>query len=143
MTILPAGNVGIGTTSPTGLLSRGGANASQFYEATQTEAHTLALAATSDTTITYPASSTGLSASFRITTEITGCATVDAGVAGATARFGTFSALTATTTLAIARMDNYTSATAVRFTCNGGGGAFSAGVIRTVIHHNQASAPTS
>src|SRR3990167_4064725 len=143
VTIDSTGNVGIRTTTPTGLLSRGGANASQFYEDTQTEAHTLAAAGTSDTTITYPASSTGLSMSGRITTTITGCATVDAGVAGDTARFGTFSALTATTTLAIARVDNYTSATPVRFTCNGGGGAFTAGVVRTVIHHNQASAPTS
>jgi hypothetical protein len=137
------GDVGIGTTTPTGILGIGGANASQFYHATQNEAHTLAAAATSDTTITYPASSAGLSASFRITTEITGCATVDAGVAGDTARFGAFSALTAGTTLAIARVDNYTNATAVRFTCNGGGGSFSAGAVRTVIHHQQASAPTS
>src|SRR3990167_3927758 len=47
------GRVGIGTAlSALGQLSRAGANASQFYENTRTEAHTLAAAATSDTTIT-------------------------------------------------------------------------------------------
>jgi len=137
------GHVGIGTTAPTGLLSRGGANSSQLYEQTQNEAHTLALAATSDTTMTFPDNSAGLSASFRITTEVTGCTGIDVGIAGNTARYGSFSTLTAGQTLARARVDNYTSATAIRFTCTGGGGSFAAGAIRAVIHYHQASAPTS
>ena len=107
------------------------------------EAHTLTAAGTSDTTITFPASSLGLSTSFRITTTITGCTSVQVGIAGDVTRFGTFSTLTAGQTIAIARADNYTGATAIRFTAVGGGASFTAGAIRTIIHHHQASAPTS
>jgi len=119
------------------------ANAGYLQVTSLNEAHTLALAATSDTTIAFPAASAGLSASFYITTGITGCTSVQVGIAGDTTRFGTFSTLTAGQTIAIARADNYTSATAIRFTAVGGGASFTAGAVRVVIHHNQASAPSS
>src|SRR3972149_1877696 len=119
------------------------ANAGYLQVTSLNEAHTPPLAATSDTTIAVPAASAGLSASFSITTGITGCTSVQVGIAGDTTRFGTFSTLTAGQTIAIARADNYTSATAIRFTAVGGGASFTAGAVRVVIHHNQASAPSS
>ncbi len=112
-----------------------------------TELHTLALAATSDTTIQIPANALVLFVSIRITTTITGCATLDYGVAGDATRFGTGLALTAGTTHpgpdsgGFARY--YPTATAIRFSAIGGGGAFTAGVVRVTIHYLDCTPPTS
>lgn len=113
---------------------------------TATELHTLALAATSDTTITAPANSLVLGVTIRVTTEITGCTTLDLGVAGATTRYGTGIALTAGTTNASPGTTNptiYGAATAIRFSAVGGGASFTAGIIRVTIHYLDLTAPTS
>lgn len=111
---------------------------------TVTEAHTLTAAGTSTTTTAvFAANSAGLAADFRITTEITGCTSVQVGVSGDATRFGTFSTLTAGQTIAIGRIDNYTAQTGVLFTCVGGGGSFSAGAIRSTVRYVDATAATS
>jgi len=124
----------------------GGANAAYCQISTLNESHTLAAAATSDTTIQFPANSIGLGVTIRVTTLITGCASLDVGIAGATTRYGTGIALTAGTTNVSPGATNpsiYASATSVRFTAVGGGASFTAGVIRTTLHYISLSAPTS
>ena len=110
------------------------------------EAHTLALAGTSDTAAIIPANALVLGVSLRVTTEITGCTTLDVGVAGATTRYGTGIALVAGTTNASAGTTNptvYGAATAIRFTAVGWGASFTAGVIRVVVHYISLTPPTS
>lgn len=118
-----------------------GANGQDVTRARFEEAHTLAAAATSSTTNTIPANSRTVATSFRITTTITGCASVDAGVSGATTRFGTFSAMTANTTMVSQDTSAYAAATNVLFTCNGG--TFSDGAIRVMPVWDAVTAPTS
>lgn len=95
--------------------------------------------ATTDTTIQIPANSLVVFVTAEVTTTITGCTTWDYGIAGATTRFGTGLALTATTESA--GLDSggsaryYTSAAAVRFTAVGGGASFSGGVVRLTIYY--------
>lgn len=119
------------------------ANDGYLQQQTQEELHTLALAATSSTTMQFAAGSLGTAASARITTTITGCASVQFGVGGDATRYGTFSTLTAGQTIATARADNYAASTPILFTCVGGGGSFSAGALRVVIFQQTASAPLS
>lgn len=123
-----------------------GANGVESVIREAAEAHTLAAAATSDTAAIIPANALVIGVSLRVTTEITGCATLDVGVAGATTRYGTGIALTAGTTNVSAGTTNptvYSAATAIRFTCTGGGGSFTAGAVRVVVHYISLTAPTS
>lgn len=112
-----------------------------------TESHTLAAAATSNTTIQIPAGAMVLGVDIRVTTEITGCDTLDVGVTGATTRYGTGIALTAGTTNAtcatVSAPTIYQSATAIRFSAIGGGASFTAGVVRVTVHYLAISAATS
>lgn len=124
----------------------GTANAAYSQITALNEAHTLAAAATSDTTIQIPANSLVIGVTLRVTTTITGCATLDVGVAGATTRYGTGIALTANTTNVSPGITNptiYASAVSLRFTAVGGGAAFTAGAIRVTLHLITLSAPTS
>lgn len=110
------------------------------------EAHTLAAAATSDTANLIPANSLVVGVTLRVTTTITGPTSFDVGVAGATTRYGTGIALSAGTTNVSPGTTNptiYGSATAIRFTAVGGGGAFTAGAIRVTVHYFDLSAATS
>lgn len=123
-----------------------GANGTGLNVKQASELHTLTAAATSDTGNLIGANSLVLGTSIRVTTEITGCATIDVGVAGATTRYGTGIALTAGTTNASPGTTNptiYSAATPIRFTCVGGGASFTAGVIRTITHYIDLTAPTS
>ena len=136
----------LGTLSTDKLQS--GVAANGYYSVLQTiaEAHTLALAGTSDTAAIIPANALVIGVSFRVTTEITGCTSIDAGVAGATTRYGTGVALVAGTTNVSAGVTNptvYGTATAIRFTAVGGGASFTAGVIRVVVHYISLTPPTS
>lgn len=121
-------------------------NAAYSQISAVSELHTLAAAATSDTTITIPANSLVVGVTLRVTTTITGCTTLDVGVAGATTRYGTGIALTSGTTNVSPGTTNptiYSAATAIRFTAVGGGASFTAGVIRVTVHYISLSAPTS
>lgn len=128
-------------------LLRSGENGQYAQITALTESHTLAAAATSDTTIQIPAGAMVLGVDIRVTTEITGCDTLDVGVAGATTRYGTGIALTAGTTNAtcatVSAPTIYQSATAIRFSAIGGGASFTAGVVRVTVHLVQISAATS
>lgn len=127
-------------------LQQGGANGQICSFEQLTEAHTLAAAATSDTTIQIPAGSLVVGVDIRVTTLITGCLTLDVGVAGATTRYGTGIALGPTTTNASAGTTNptvYASAISIRFTAVGGGASFTAGVVRVTIHYIKTTAATS
>lgn len=124
-------------------LSQRGANGQACTIEQVTESHTLAAAATSDTTIQLPANRILLGVELLVTTEITGCTTFDCGISGATTRYGTGIALTAGTTSAVATNQTVTSATAIRFTAIGGGASFTAGVIRVTAHYVNLTAATS
>ena len=124
-------------------LRLGGANGQLLASRQSTELHTLAAAATSDTTIQFPAGSLGLGVGIRVTTLITGCASLDVGITGATTRYGTGIALAAGTTAKQGSADAYTAATSVRFSAIGGGGAFTAGVVRITLYYLDITAPTS
>lgn len=110
------------------------------------ELHTLAAAATSDTTVQFPANCIPLGVTIRVTTLITGCTTLDVGISGATTKYGTGLALTANTTNASAGLTSPAipaAATSVRFSAVGGGASFTAGVIRVTLHYISLSAATS
>ena len=112
---------------------------------TLTELHTLAAAGTSDTTIQVPDDALVLFVAIRVTTEITGCTTIDVGTAADTTRYGTGIALIATTIDKGPETDSapYAAAASIRFSAIGGGASFTAGVIRTVIYYFEATEPTS
>lgn len=122
-----------------------GANSQALANKVYTESHTLAAAATSDTTITIPAQALAKWVTVRVTTAITGCTTWDVGVAGATNRYGDDLAVASGTTNSGPDSGGtprfYTAATAIRFTCNGG--TFSAGVVRVTIHDEEVTVPAS
>ena len=135
-----------GVWVPVSQLRLGGSNGQLIATRQLTELHTLAAAATSDTTIQFPADSLAIGVGIRVTTEITGCATLDVGIAGATTRYGTGIALTAGTTNVSPGTTNpsiYSAATPVRFSAVGGGGAFTAGVVRINLYYIDMVAPTS
>lgn len=124
----------------------GGANGVGMQIRSLAELHTLAAAGTSDTTMTAPANSLVVGVCMRVTTTITGCTTLDVGIAGATTRYGTGIALTSGTTSVSPGTTNpslYSSATKVRFSAIGGGASFTAGVIRVVLYYIDLTAPTS
>jgi hypothetical protein len=127
-------------------LRLGGSNGQLIATRQLTELHTLTHAGTSDTTIQFPANSLGLGVGIRVTTLITGCTSLDVGIAGATTRYGTGIALAAGTTNASVGTTNpsiYGAATKIRFTAVGGGASFSAGVVRTTIDYIDVTAPAS
>lgn len=128
------GDTGIATTIT-------GANGSTMVDGFLTELHTLAAAATSDTTIQIPAGAVVTHVTGRVTTLITGATSFDVGVAGATSRYGDDVAVAATTTFVGPDPRAYTAATSIRFTANGSN--FTAGVVRVDIHYKLATAPTS
>jgi hypothetical protein len=121
-------------------------NAAYSQVSSLSETHTLAAAATSDTTIQFPANCIPLGVTVRVTTLITGCTTFDVGISGATTKYGTGLALIVGTTNASCGLTNPvipSAATSVRFSAVGGGASFSAGVIRVTLHYISLSAPTS
>ena len=75
MTILGSGNVGIGTTDPSGQLSLGLTNGQQISYKSLTELTTIAAAATTVTTISIPANIIVKAVSVRVTTIIPTAAT--------------------------------------------------------------------
>lgn len=116
----------------------GAANGQSLQFMHVTESHTLAAAATSDTTINLPADAYVYFVSIRVTTLITGCTTLDVGIAGDTTRYGTGIALSAGTTnpgIDAGGPRPYSAATAIRFSAIGGGASFTAGVVRVTAYY--------
>lgn len=116
-----------------------------------TELHTLAAAATSDTTMTFPAGALVLGVSMRVTTTITASAGTSMTVGDSTTagRYSTAApSAVVVYTLGTTHQQGpstyaiYTAATAVRFTA-GGGGSFTAGVVRVTGYYIDMTAPTS
>ena len=125
-------------------------NAAYAQISAVSELHTLAAAATSDTTITIPADALVVGVTVRVTTTITASAgtTFDIGVAGATTRYNpgagapVFAAGTTGVSPGTTNPTIYGTAAAIRFTC-GGAGSFTAGVVRVTVHYISLSAATS
>ena len=102
------------------------------------EVHTLAAAATSDTTtISIPSGARLLGVSMNVNTAITGCTTWDAAfVTGSTTTIKTGNALTLDTKVDVMLPDEITSGVAeIRFTAQGGGASFTAGAIEVVVYY--------
>lgn len=130
--------------NPATIVSAQGANAQGLFLRVKTELHTLAAAATSDTTILFPANTIGMIVAVRVTTAVTTSAatnTFSVGVPGATTRYGSgISGGLGTTNKAPGSAD-YTSATAIRFSAPGAE-TFTAGVIRVTMWYWDAEAPS-
>ena len=111
----------------------------------QTELHTLALAASSSTTITIPAGSVVLGVSTRVTTAITGCSpnAYDVGTAATANLFADALATAIDSTNAGPVSRTFTAATAIRFQCDDGVDSFTGGVIRVTIHYFVITSATS
>lgn len=116
-----------------------------------TESHTLAAATTSDTTVTFPAGALVLAVSVRVTTTITASAGTNFTLGDATTA-GRYSTASGSAVILFAAGTThqqapstyvvYTAATAIRFTC-GGGGSFTAGVVRVTGYYIDLTAPSS
>ncbi|MEM8986474.1 MAG: DUF2793 domain-containing protein [Pseudomonadota bacterium] len=97
--------------------------------------HTLSAGATSDTGAIIPDRAVVFGVTARVLTSITGIASWDLGVAGATDRYGTgIGAAQGSTVNGVSGQPvAYYGATALRLTANGG--AFSGGVVRLAVHY--------
>lgn len=122
-------------TSGTAGFAFGGANGNIGRLQYLTELTTVAAAATTDTTIQFPAGSVGLGVTVRVTTVIPTATSFDVGIAGATNRYGATVNVAATTTNSGPSVNAYTSATAVRLTMNGGTPAANTGRVRVTLHY--------
>lgn len=104
------------------------------------EEHTLAAAATSDTTIEIPAGAILAGVTLSVSQAITGATSFDAGIASATQKFGAgIAAALGTSRIASIDPEAFAAATKIRFTAVGGN--FSSGKIKTAIHVLELSAP--
>lgn len=124
-------------------LYKQGSNGQKLEVKQLSELHTLAAAATSDTTIQIPAGSLLIAVDARVTTTITGPTSWQYGVSTATDRFGSGLALASGTTNT-GLQDGpryYPSATAI--TLAGAGGSFTGGVIRVTLHYIEITPATS
>ncbi|MEL7028083.1 MAG: DUF2793 domain-containing protein [Pseudomonadota bacterium] len=127
---------------PGGLLSLSAADAAT-RALVLSEDHSLAAATTSDTTMQIPDRAIVLGVTARVLTAITGATSWDLGVTGATDRYGTSVGVALDSTLngVSSAPVSYYAPTALRLTANGG--AFTAGVVRLVIHYLLLTPPSA
>lgn len=121
---------------------RQGANGQSSRFTCLTEQTTLS-GATTSSAIQFPANSSVVNVTVRVTTSITGATTFDLGDAAASTRYGNAYAIASGTTGVTAGLGstNYDTATAVLYTANGS--AFTGGVVRLTLCYFDGGAPTS
>lgn len=107
-----------------------------------TELLTIAAAATTDSTVQFPAGSIGFGVTARVTVAITCTSVFDIGIAGATTRYGTGVSKAANTTNIGTSLDHYAAATAIRVTPDTTP-SDATGRLRVTLYYCQLNAATS
>lgn len=120
-------------------------NGQKFGIKRLTELTTIAAAATTDTSIQIPAHGVVMAVSVRVTVTIPTSTSFDVGVSGATSRYGATLGVAAGTTNPGTNDATryYSSASAIRFTMNGGAPANNNGRVRVTIWYYDSTPPTS